>query len=192
MGKREKQKEKRRQDLLDLSLHLFIHKGYNGTTVRDIAKEANISVGLLFHYFPAKQAILEELVKLTEYGISNMIELLLSDKEPIVIFDQIAKLIMESFTDSHTQKLFLLVNQIKTLESIPEIASEILSSVDTVKTSIPLIIKGQKTGEIKKGDPIALSLAFWGAIQGIAEMLVWFPESPIPDYRCILDILKSR
>src|SRR4029079_10888044 len=32
-------------------------RGYEATTLRDIAKEAGVSVGLLYRYFPSKQAI---------------------------------------------------------------------------------------------------------------------------------------
>jgi AcrR family transcriptional regulator len=36
---------------------LIAARGYEATTLRDIAKEANVSVGLLYRYFPAKQAV---------------------------------------------------------------------------------------------------------------------------------------
>lgn len=76
------------------------------------------------------------------------------------------------------------------LQSIPDHIKQIVSANDTVRASVPLILKGQRSGEIKSGDPLALSLAFWGALQGIAELRLWFPEAPVPDARCIVDILK--
>jgi hypothetical protein len=87
--------------------------------------------------------------------------------------------------------LFLLVNQINTVESIPEHIKEIVSSSEVVRASLPIIIKGQQMGEIKQGDPLSLALAFWGAIQGIAEVRLWFPDAPVPDSRCIVDLLKK-
>jgi len=69
MGNRAEQTEKRRPRILSSSLDLFVYKGYHGTTVRDIAKRSEVSVGLLFHYFPTKQAILEELLKTAEEGL---------------------------------------------------------------------------------------------------------------------------
>ena len=36
---------------------LIADRGYEATTLRDIAKEADVSVGLLYRYFPGKQAI---------------------------------------------------------------------------------------------------------------------------------------
>ena len=67
-----------------------------------------------------------------------------------------------------------------------------MSANDTLRASVPLILKGQRSGEIKAGDPLALSLAFWGALQGIAEPRLWFPEAPVPDASRIVDILKHN
>jgi AcrR family transcriptional regulator len=40
-----------------VALGLIAKRGYEATTLRDIAKEAEVSVGLLYRYFPSKQAI---------------------------------------------------------------------------------------------------------------------------------------
>ena len=49
MSTRSEQKEKTRQDILAAGLDLFISKGYRATKISDIAKDAGISVGLIFH-----------------------------------------------------------------------------------------------------------------------------------------------
>ena len=38
-------------------MQLIAARGYEATTLRDIAKEAGVSVGLLYRYFPSKQAV---------------------------------------------------------------------------------------------------------------------------------------
>ena len=190
MGKRAEQKEKQRQNLLDVSLDLFVHRGYHGTTVRDIAEKANTSVGLLFHYFPTKQAILEELATFASVGTSSARDLLAAPFPPLHIFEQIVEMSFQYLEEPAASRLFLLVNQINTLESIPEHIKQIVSSQEVVRASIPLILKGQHIGEIKQGDPLSLALAFWGAIQGIAEVRLWIPDAPVPDAQCIVDLLK--
>ena len=65
---RQQQSDDTRRRLLDASLQLFVHKGFAGTTVRDIAKAAGVSPGLMFHYFPSKQAILQEHVRVIRSG----------------------------------------------------------------------------------------------------------------------------
>ncbi len=55
----------RREDILQASLHLFAEKGFHGTSMRDIAREAEITEGLIYHYFESKRdlfrAIIDEL-----------------------------------------------------------------------------------------------------------------------------------
>jgi AcrR family transcriptional regulator len=38
-------------------MKLIAARGYDATTLRDIAKKAGVSVGLLYRYFPSKQAV---------------------------------------------------------------------------------------------------------------------------------------
>jgi len=46
-----------RERLYAVAMRLIAERGYEATTLRDIAKEAAVSVGLLYRYFPSKQAI---------------------------------------------------------------------------------------------------------------------------------------
>ena len=46
-----------RDRLYTTALQLIAARGYDATTLRDIAKEAGVSVGLLYRYFPSKQAV---------------------------------------------------------------------------------------------------------------------------------------
>jgi len=46
-----------RQRILDAAQRLFAAQGFEAATTRDIASEAEIAVGTLFNYFPAKEAI---------------------------------------------------------------------------------------------------------------------------------------
>jgi hypothetical protein len=137
---------------------------------------------------PKKEAILEELIQLATAGITSIFNQLATIKEPLKGFEAITKSVFESFREPATKELFLLVNQIKTFDSVPDIMR---SCPDNIQASIPVIMNGQKMGEIKEGDPLALSLAYWGAIQGIAEVMVWYPDAPVPNYQCIVDILKA-
>jgi AcrR family transcriptional regulator len=49
--------EATRQRALHAALALFRRKGFGGTTMRDIAKEAGLSLGAAYHYFPSKDAL---------------------------------------------------------------------------------------------------------------------------------------
>ena len=53
--------EETRGKILDKCFELFSRKGFANVTIKEIAKELNISAGMLYHYFPAKREILESL-----------------------------------------------------------------------------------------------------------------------------------
>ncbi len=55
-------REKKRDTILKTAIKLFSRKGYENTSINDIAKAAKISTGLTYHYFTSKQKILEELI----------------------------------------------------------------------------------------------------------------------------------
>lgn len=48
-----------KQKVIDAAISLFFQKGFHGTSVRDIADEANVNVSLISYYFKGKQGLLE-------------------------------------------------------------------------------------------------------------------------------------
>lgn len=50
-----------RKELLEKCFHLFSRKGYSKVTMREIAAETGVSTGTLYHYFPTKQKIFEQM-----------------------------------------------------------------------------------------------------------------------------------
>lgn len=61
-GLRERQKEQRKEAILDAAMELFEVGGYNATTVEQIAAKAGVSAPTVFNYFGTKQEILLALV----------------------------------------------------------------------------------------------------------------------------------
>lgn len=54
--------EERKQRILEAAADLFVHYGYDKTTVSDIAREAGISKGAVYLHFAGKDALLEALI----------------------------------------------------------------------------------------------------------------------------------
>ncbi len=64
MVKRDSQHGERiKASLLKAAADLFIRVGYEATTVRDIAAQAGLTTGSLYHFFANKEALLEHLVR---------------------------------------------------------------------------------------------------------------------------------
>jgi TetR/AcrR family transcriptional regulator, fatty acid metabolism regulator protein len=51
--------EDRQRQILSAAVRVFARQGYEATRVGDIAKEAGVAYGLVYHYFDSKEAVLE-------------------------------------------------------------------------------------------------------------------------------------
>lgn len=51
-----------KQKVIDAAISLFNTKGYDGTSVRDIAKRADVNVANISYYFAGKQGLLNDLL----------------------------------------------------------------------------------------------------------------------------------
>jgi Transcriptional regulator len=54
--------EARPDEVLDAALELFLERGFAATKVDDVAKRAGVSKGLVYLYFPSKEALIEGIV----------------------------------------------------------------------------------------------------------------------------------
>ena len=179
MTKRQEKKEQRRNEILMASLDLFVRKGYGSTRVDDIAKNSNISLGLLFHYFKTKEELYNELLKIAFSSINIDFD---TADSPIAIFENILKNIFDMLIHQPREgKLFVLLGEAFRSEGIPDESKKFASQVTTISQSIPVIQKGQQLGEIKQGDPLSLALVFWDAVQGFSERAAMNPETPLPE-----------
>lgn len=46
-----------REKILDTAVGLFRERGFDETTMREVARQAGVALGLAYHYFPSKEAV---------------------------------------------------------------------------------------------------------------------------------------
>ena len=191
MTTREDQKEKRRQEILYSGLNLFIQKGYSGTTIKDIAQSVGMSAGLLFHYFASKEELYLELVS---FGIEGpMSSVQPTSLPPMAFFEATAERILGYIqTEPFVAKMFVLMHQAYYSDDVPASVKDRLVDFDVYTPTAEIVAKGQADGSIRAGDPVALSIAYWSAIQGVAETLAMNPSLPCPKGEWITDILRAK
>jgi len=60
---RQRQAAARQEQILATALGLFAAQGFDATSTKQIAKEAGIAEGLIFHYFPTKASLLAAILE---------------------------------------------------------------------------------------------------------------------------------
>ncbi|WP_217545544.1 TetR/AcrR family transcriptional regulator [Streptomyces sp. GbtcB6] len=61
VGRRERKKAATRKALADAALEMFLERGYDQVSIRDIAEAADVSTTTLFKHFPSKEALVFDL-----------------------------------------------------------------------------------------------------------------------------------
>jgi AcrR family transcriptional regulator len=188
MGTRSEQKERRRKQILSAGLDLFVQKGFSDTKVSDIADAANMSAGLLFHYFESKERLYEEIVRI---GIEKSESALTFDNsEPFSFLERVAKSILAGL-DPFTAKMFVLMSGAADCDALPGETRTRIREGNLLRSE-EIIRLGQESGGIRDGEPLALSIAFWGAILGVCRIISQNSDYPRPSYEWILDIIRKQ
>jgi len=67
-------KAQKRESIIQASLKLFSSNGFHKTTIPDIAKKLNMSVGNLYNYFNSKDILAKEIIKYTSNILGQEIQ----------------------------------------------------------------------------------------------------------------------
>lgn len=192
MNNREKQKQHRREQILDVALDMFIRKGFYGASTREISKQAGISSGLMFHYFDSKEALYLALLKKAVSGVDMVEQLGSMPMSPLQVFEKIASFTLESFAvHPSSVKMFVLVKQAMVGDFMDREMQAVFNNMNLIERMVPLIEAGQKQGEIREGNVLSLALCFFSGLQGVAEMLACYPDLPMPNANWIVACLKK-
>ena len=113
--------------------------------------------------------------------------------EPMAFFESTAERILGYIKmEPFFAKMFVLMHQAYYSADVPASVKELLIGFDIYTPTMQIIQQGQAGGTIREGDPMALAIAFWSAIQGVAETLAMHTEMPCPEGRWIADILRNE
>lgn len=185
---RKEQKEARKAQIIRATLDLFVERGYYGTKTSQISRKAGISEGLLFHYFPTKEILLEELVNLGLKGMN--VPMGMSAENGLDFFYQFTEMLFSEVAHNpFIAKMFVFMGHMAWAEDIPEKLRRLAASVDVIAYCRGWVETGQRDGSIRKGDVMSLSNMYWCAIHGIMEQYALRPDISLPEPEWIADML---
>ncbi len=195
MAFRDEQKEQRRALIIDKAIELFAKKGYAETKIGDIAKAADMSVGLMFHYFESKEKLFEEIVSYGANATNTPREM--NFENPLDYFEGFLKMLFHYVKEQpRIMYLFVIMGRMQHGEGITPHIKEIAESVNQIEQSAEVIAAGQQYGYFREGDPYLLAFTFWSSVQGVMEMLAAAPEMAengrLPETDWIIDIIRGN
>lgn len=112
LPRKEKEKLKHREEILEIALGLFSGKGFHNVSMQEIAEESEFGVGTLYNFFESKEALFEELINNTEeHVVSEFLKILDkpgSEKKRLVAFIRH----QPKFQEKHGKVIKLYVSEV--------------------------------------------------------------------------------
>lgn len=182
-----------RQILLH-AIEVFSKKGFAAAKIKDIAASAGFSQGYVYTYFKSKEEIFTQIVELAADGAGRAVafaaELPGSPLDKITWLTE-AFLAPDSIAMQHWRLILL---QSAGSEGAPESAKRV--SAEKMKRPfehlIPIIVEGQKAGEIIEEDPMMLAITYFSTIQGLGiARIQTVGDLPFPSAEVVLRFMKK-
>jgi len=155
----------RRRELLDAAVRVFAEKGFHASRVGDIAEEAGVAHGLLYHYFRSKEEVLETIFR-------EVWELLAADTERIERADVPLREQLRRFARIYLGSWLmtpdLVAVLVREVARSPDLGSRV-GDVRGVFVSLQrMIAAAQERGEVRADcNPRLAAWAVYGALEEI-------------------------
>jgi AcrR family transcriptional regulator len=162
------------EKIQNASFTVFAAYGYNGTTMKQIAVEAGLSYGLVYHYFVSKEAVFQKLVDIAcEKSIETIQEGLNIDGTAWKKLENLSSIFVKRALTSESSKYFLIMIQALTEgKSIPGLLEYIEKHSQLHYMHVlPVIVQAQQEGKAFACDPVVLTAAYFSFIQGLAFLV---------------------
>jgi AcrR family transcriptional regulator len=187
-------KDARRAAILAAARKVFARSGLAATRIGDIAAEADISQGLLYHYFPTKEALFTTIVADALRQTAALVAT--SRRAPGPAWERLRQLCAQMLAGvARDPEYPLVILQAFTSAAAPAEARAAVAEYgqQTFLELLALIRDGQVEGSVAAGDPVELALAFTSCIQGVAlsRLQADTPDALLPSTETILRLLRA-
>lgn len=171
--RKEREKEQRRNDIIDAAERILFTKGYDNSTMEDVAEEAELSKATLYLYFKSKEDLhfaicaraLQILMKMFQKAVSK-------DKSAFENLLEVGKTYVK-FAQKHTSYFKSIIHfEAKDLQE-KDCNDCLLGNTELCPLMflIKLIEKGQKDKSVKsKVSPEVMGHLLWSQTTGVLQM----------------------
>ncbi len=181
-----------KEEIEKQALLYFAKYGYYGTKMSDLSKGIGISSGLIYHYYPSKEELLKQILKNilesrdqdllplknADISVKDKIHYLTSGMKHLILTSDVFP---SRFTLMESINLFPASKHDFELWAYPAI--EILADI---------IKEGQKQQKIYDGNPISMSISYWGLVSAMCRDQIYSKEDLNYDFDALNRMLLKE
>ena len=155
----------RRRDLVRAAIRVFARKGFHAARVGDIAEEAGVAHGLLYHYFRSKEDVLETIFRETWTNVVERAAAIEASGEPL---EEQLRAFASFFLGTWVVSPNLARVMIREVARSPQVGERVGELRDALLSLRRMIEAAQARGEIRAdADAQIATWAFYGALEEI-------------------------
>jgi AcrR family transcriptional regulator len=169
--------EEKRQKILEAAVRAFARKGYHACRVGEIAEEAGVAYGLVYHYFGSKEEVLQTIFRDTwEQMLARIREVEETDDPAPEKIRKVTALLLRTWRRDPDLVRVLVREVTRSPEQLQQQIDEIGHAYDALER---IIASGQESGEFRRDlDPKIAATVFYGALE---ETLTGWVMGQLPD-----------
>ena len=171
----EAQLEKRRA-ILRAAIAVFAEKGYHACRVQDVASEAGVAYGLVYHYFSSKEELLETIFRSTWRRLLEGLNEIAESGEPAEEqVHRVCALVLRAWL-ADPDLVRVLVREVARSPQLQREVDEVAHAFAALER---IVVGGQERGELKPDvDPRLAAWILYGALE---EILTGWVMGQLPD-----------
>ena len=166
----------KRQVLLDAAIRVFARKGYHAARIGDIAQEAGVAYGLLYHYFASKESVLETVFRDTWTAMLDAVNGIEAAGGPArEQVRRVAAVVLGSWK-LNPDLVRVLVREVTRSPHVQNEVGEIRLAMDALQR---IVVRGQEAGEFRASlDPRLAAWILYGALEEVLTGWVMGADAP--------------
>jgi AcrR family transcriptional regulator len=168
--------EERRRQILDAAVRVFAGQGYHDSRVGDIAKDAGVAYGLVYHYFDSKEAVLEAVFREAWGRLVEALAAVAGAQEPAPVrLRKVSKLVLRTWRDD-PDLVRLLVREITRSPHLHREIDDIAAAFAVLER---IVAEGQAEGTIRP--TLDTRFSAWILYGALEEILTGWVLGQLPD-----------
>lgn len=180
--RKERERERRRQQIIVAAKNVFARGGFSKTTMEDIAHQAELSPGTLYLYFKNKEELYASLIlRVLQFLDMRVAHVNSGSMGPM----EKLELLQEALYDTYLFDPLITINmfRLQSSETLKNLSGELMAEIKTLSRksigSIALIFEtGIAQGVFIDAHPVALADIVWSLFSGV---ILWESSKSVID-----------